>query len=361
MERVYNFGAGPSCLPLEVLETIQKEMLMYKDSGVSILEISHRTPYYDDLNNESMSLFKKLLNLGDDYTVLFLQGGGYSQFSNIPQNFAKPTDLTLYALTGNFSNKAYIEGKKYSRAEVITSSKDTNFNYIPKITKDMVDQSAKYLHICVNNTVYGTSYHDIPETGAVPLIGDMSSIILGKDYDFKKFSMIYGGAQKNLGAAGVTFVVLKNDMLNEDLNDTLASMTNYAVHAKANSIFNTPPVFAVYVLNLMLKWADKMGGVKQLSDRAKARTKKIYDIIDNSNFYKGTAEKYDRSPMNVTFVCPNQELNDKFVSEAKANSMIGLKGHKAAGGIRASIYNAMSDEGVERLAEFMKQFESNNK
>ena len=361
MDRIFNFGAGPSCLPIEVLRTIQNELLNYKNSGMSILEISHRNQLYNEINDEARSLFKKLLNIDDNWSVLYLQGGAYTQFSTFPQNFADKNDLTLYAITGNFSNKAYIEGKKYTKAEILVSSEDTNFNYIPKIDKNMVDQTAKYVHICVNNTVYGTCYDEIPDTGSVPLVGDMSSIILGKDYDINKFAMIYGGAQKNLGAAGVTFLAIRNNMINENLKNTLAAMSDYSVHKNADSIFNTPPVFAVYVLNLMLKWVEKMGGVKSLSKRAVERSNILYDIIDNSNFYNGTANIKYRSPMNITFICPTKELNDKFVSEAKSNGLIGVKGHKAAGGIRVSIYNAMEDEGVKKISEFMKKFEIENK
>ena len=360
MRDVYNFSAGPSTLPVEVLENIKKDLLNFNNTGCSVMEISHRSKPYLELNDESIVLMKKLLNIDDEYSVLFLQGGAYTQFSNIAKNFASENDLTLYTVTGNFSNKAYIEGKIFSNAKIIASSEDKNFSYIPDITDDMIDKNAKYLHICLNNTVFGTCYNKIPSTGQVPLIGDMSSIIFGKKYDFNKFSMIYGGAQKNIGIAGVTFVVLKNSMLENIQNNKLSSMDNYKIQSNANSIFNTPPVFAIYVLNLMLKWVLKMGGVEELSKRAIDRTNKVYDLIDNSKIYKGTARSEDRSPMNVTFVCSSDELNDKFVNEAKENGLINLKGHKSAGGIRASIYNAMEDEGVDKLIDFMKKFEKNN-
>lgn len=361
MDRIFNFGAGPSCLPIEVLETVKNELLNYKNSGMSILEISHRNQLYNEINDEARALFKKLLNINDDWTILYLQGGAYTQFSTIPQNLAEKDDLTLYAITGNFANKAYIEGKKYSKAEILVSSEDKNFNYIPQIDKNVINQNAKYVHICVNNTVYGTCYDEVPDTGAIPLIGDMSSIILGKDYDINKFDMIYGGAQKNLGIAGVTFLAIRNNLINENLKNDLSSMSDYSVHKKADSIFNTPPIFSVYVLNLMLKWAEKMGGVKSLSKRAVERSNVLYDIIDNSDIYAGTADMKFRSPMNITFVCNTNEMNDKFISEAKSIGLVGLKGHKAAGGIRASVYNAMDDEGVKKLSEFMKKFEIENK
>ncbi len=359
MDRVFNYSAGPSCLPIEVLEEVKRDLLNYKNKGFSVLEMNHRTEDYYEINDEANSLMKELLKVGDDYQVLFLQGGGYTQFSTFPINLAESDDLTLYVKTGNFSTKAYNEGKKFTNAKVIATSEDKNFSYIPKITKDMVDQNAKYLHICVNNTAFGTCYNTLPDTGDVPLIGDMSSIILAKNYDIKKFGMIYGGVQKNLGAAGATFVVIKNDLIKE--NDKIASMSSYKILADGKSIFNTPPVFSVYIVGLMLKWVKKQGGVESLDKIAKEKSKIIYDLIDNSKFYKGTANVYDRSPMNVTFLTPSEDLDIKFVKEAKENGMINLKGHKAAGGLRASLYNAMPLEGVNKLKEFMNKFERDNK
>ena len=360
MDRVYNYSAGPSCLPIEVLEEVQRELLNYKGKGFSILEMNHRTDDYYEINDDAMSMLKKLLNVKDDYEVIFMQGGGYSQFSTFPMNLATKNDLTLYTLTGNFSEKAYIEGKRLTNAKVITSSKETNFNFIPKITKNMVDQSAKYLHITVNNTAFGTCYNELPETGVVPLVGDMSSIILAKNYDINKFGLIYGGVQKNLGAAGVTFVVIKKNLINDKITDLIPSMNNYSVQLGKNSIFNTPPVFAVYIVDLMLHWVERQGGVAELSKIAIEKSNLLYDLIDNSKFYKGTAVREDRSPMNITFTTGSEDIDLKFVKEARENGMINLKGHKAAGGLRASLYNAMPMDGAKKLVEFMKKFEKDN-
>lgn len=362
MERVLNFSPGPSTLPLEVLEEIQKDLLNYNGLGYSVLEMSHRTDAYYDINNGARDLLKKLLGLGDDYDVLLLQGGATSQFSMIAMNLAKKDDLTLYALSGNFSKKAYEEGKRFTNAQVIASTKDTNFDHIEKINKDKIDQNAKYLHITVNNTVYGTCYNDIPDTGKVPLVGDFSSIILAKEYDFKKFDLIYAGAQKNIGIAGVCAVIIKKDLLKDDIREEIPVMYQYKINQEKDSIYNTPPVFAVYVLNLMCKWVEKNGGIKQLEKINYEKSKLLYDIIDNSNFYKGTVvDINDRSPMNVTFTLPTDELTKKFIEEAKQQGMINLKGHKSAGGIRASIYNAMPLDGVKKLSCFMEKFEKDNK
>lgn len=362
MERIYNFSAGPSMMPLEVLEEIKNDMLNYKGIGYSILEMNHRTQPYYDINNESKALLKKLMGLGDDYEVIFLSGGATSQFSMVPMNLAKTEDTTLYALSGNFSNKAYEEGKRFTKAKVIASTKDTNYNHIQKITKDMVDQDAKYLHITVNNTAFGTAYSEIPDTGNVTLVGDMSSIILAKEYDFKKFGLIYAGVQKNIGPAGVTAIIIKKNLLTDDVREQIPIMYQYKINADKDSIYNTPPVFSVYVLGLMCKWVEKQGGIKELEKRNIVKSELIYDIIDNSTFYKGTViNKEDRSPMNVTFTLPNDELTTKFLEEAKSEGMINLKGHKAAGGLRASLYNAMPMEGAKKLAEFMQKFEENNK
>lgn len=362
MERIYNFSAGPSMMPVEVLEEIKNDMLNYKGIGYSILEMNHRTQPYYDINNESQTLLKKLMGLGDDYEVIFLSGGATSQFSMIPMNLAKNEDTTLYALSGNFSNKAYEEGKRFTKAKVIASTKETNYNHIQKITKDMVDQNAKYLHITVNNTAFGTAYSEAPDTGNVTLIGDMSSIILAKEYDFKKFGLIYAGVQKNIGPAGVTAIIIRKSLITDDVREQIPIMYQYKLNAEKDSIYNTPPVFSVYVLGLMCKWVEKQGGIKELEKKSKIKSKLIYDIIDNSTFYKGTVvNKEDRSPMNVTFTLPNDDLTTKFIEEAKKEGMINLKGHKAAGGLRASLYNAMPMEGAKKLAEFMQKFEKDNK
>ena len=360
MDRVYNYSAGPSCLPLEVLEEVKNELLNYKNKGYSILEMNHRTKAYDEINDDAINMLKKLLNVKNDYEVIFMQGGAYSQFSIFPMNLAKKDDLTLYTLTGNFSEKAYIEGKKITNAKIITSSKNSNYSFIPEITKELIDQNAKYLHITVNNTAYGTCYNQLPETGDVPLIGDMSSIILSKNYDINKFGLIYGGAQKNLGTAGITFVVIKKNLVNDKISEYIPSIFSYATQIEKKSIFNTPPVFAVYILDLMLHWIEKQGGVMALEKMSIEKSNMLYDLIDNSNFYTGTALKKDRSPVNITFKTPNEDLDLKFIKEAKDYGLINLKGYKSCGGLRASLYNAMTTMGVKKLVEFMKKFEKEN-
>ena len=364
MSRVFNFSAGPSQMPLEVLREIQNDLLDYKGIGYSILEMNHRTDAYYSINDEAKRLVLKLLNLDDTYEVLFVSGGGTSQFSMIPMNLANKNDICYYTISGHFSNKAYEEGKKYVDAKVLASSKESSYNHIEKIDVNKIDKKAKYIHITVNNTVPGTTYNVLPETNGVVLVGDISSIIFAKNYDYKKFGLVYAGVQKNLGAAGATVVVVKKDLIRpmEQLESYVPSMYVYENHSKANSIYNTPPVFSIYVIGLMCKWIESCGGVDELEKRALKKSGMIYDIIDNSSFYKGIViNKEDRSPVNVTFITPNEDLNKKFIEEAKKEGMINLKGHKAMGGIRASLYNAMPMEGVAKLSTFMEKFEKNNK
>ena len=364
MNRVFNFSAGPSQMPLEVLEEIQNDLLNYKGIGYSILEMNHRTEAYYSINDESRKLVLRLFNLDDTYDVLFLPGGGTSQFSMIPMNLANKDDLCYYTISGHFSNKAYEEGRKFVKAEVLASSKESSYNHIEKIDINKIDKKAKYIHITVNNTVPGTCYKEAPDTKGITLVGDVSSIIFAKEYDYKKFGLLYAGVQKNLGAAGVTVVAIKKQLIRDEsqLESYTPSMYVYANHSKTNSIYNTPPVFSIYVIGLMCKWIENCGGVKQLEENSLKKSSMLYDIIDNSKFYKGIViDKEDRSPVNVTFITPNEDLNKKFIEEAKEEGMINLKGHKAMGGIRASLYNAMPMEGVKKLATFMEKFEKNNK
>ena len=360
MERVLNFAAGPAAIPLEVLENIQENVCNYNGEGLSVMEMSHRSKTYDKIINETKDNLKKILNLGDDFEVLFLQGGASTQFAMVPLNLANENDLTYYAVTGNFANKAWEEAKKWTNAVDITNSKADKYKYIPEIENSKIDKSAKYLHITANNTIFGTMYDKLPEVG-VPLVADVSSNVLGKDYDYTKFALAYAGAQKNLGPAGLTVVIMNKKFIREDVRTKVPTMLRYDIHAKNNSMYNTPPTFAIYVAGEMFKWVINQGGVKELEKRNTEKAKMLYDILDNSSFYKPFADKKSRSIMNVTFNLPSEELEAKFVEEAKAAGMINLKGHRVLGGIRASIYNAMTVDGVKALANFMESFENNNK
>lgn len=360
MERVLNFAAGPAAIPLEVLESIEKNVCNYNGEGLSVMEMSHRSKTYEKIINETRDNLKKILNLNDDMDILFLQGGASSQFAMVPFNLANVGDLTYYAVTGNFANKAWEEAKKWTNAIDITNSKADKYKYIPEIDNSKIDKSAKYLHITANNTIFGTMYDKLPELN-IPLVADVSSNILGKDYDYNKLALAYAGAQKNLGPAGLTVVVINKKYIREDVANTIPTMFRYDIHSKNGSMYNTPPTFAIYVAGEMFKWVIKEGGVKAIEKRNIEKANMLYDILDNSSFYKPFAEKNSRSIMNVTFNLPTEELEAKFIAEAKENGMINLKGHRVLGGIRASIYNAMTVEGVKKLAEFMITFEKENK
>ena len=360
MERVLNFAAGPAAIPLEVLESIEKNVCNYNGEGLSVMEMSHRSKTYEKIINETRDNLKKILNLNDDMDILFLQGGASSQFAMVPLNLANVGDLTYYAVTGNFANKAWEEAKKWTNAIDITNSKADKYKYIPEIDNSKIDKSAKYLHITANNTIFGTMYDKLPELN-IPLVADVSSNILGKDYDYNKLALAYAGAQKNLGPAGLTVVVINKKYIREDVANTVPTMFRYDIHSKNGSMYNTPPTFAIYVAGEMFKWVIKEGGVKAIEKRNIEKANMLYDILDNSSFYKPFAEKNSRSIMNVTFNLPTEELEAKFIAEAKENGMINLKGHRVLGGIRASIYNAMAVEGVKKLAEFMITFEKENK
>ena len=359
MERVLNFAAGPAAIPLEVLESIQKNVCNYNGEGLSVMEMSHRSKTYDKIINETKENLKKILNFGDDFEVLFLQGGASTQFAMVPLNLANENDTTYYAVTGNFANKAWEEAKKWTNAIDITNSKSDKYKYIPEIDNSKIDKSAKYLHITANNTIFGTMYDKLPEV-SVPLVADVSSNVLGKDYDYTKFALAYAGAQKNLGPAGLTVVIMNKKYIREDVRAKVPTMLRYDIHSKNNSMYNTPPTFAIYVAGEMFKWVLNQGGVKELEKRNTEKANMLYDILDNSNFYKPFADKNSRSIMNVTFNLPSEELEAKFIEEAKANGMINLKGHRVLGGIRASIYNAMTVDGVKTLANFMETFERSN-
>ena len=359
MNRVINFAAGPAAMPLEVLQEIEKDVCNYKGTGLSVMEMSHRSKMYEPIINEAKETLKKLLDLDDNFEILFLQGGASLQFAMVPLNLANENDLTYYAVTGNFANKAFEEAKKWTNAIDITNSKEDKFKHIPEIPIEKIDKTSRYLHITANNTIYGTMYKNIPDV-PVPLVADVSSNILGVNYDYKKFALAYAGAQKNLGPAGLTVVIINKQYLKENQNKKVPTMLQYEIHSKNNSMFNTPPTFAIYVAGLTFKWAMAQGGVKELEKRNLEKANLLYDIIDNSKFYKPFADKNSRSIMNVTFNLPTEELESKFVEEAKTAGMINLKGHRVLGGIRASIYNAITLSDVKTLAAFMSSFEKNN-
>ena len=356
--RTYNFNPGPAALPLPVLEQAQKELLNYKGEGISVLEMSHRSKAFDDIIKDAERLMKELMGIPDNYKVLFMQGGATLQFAAVPLNLLGEGQFAEYVNTGSWSTKAIQEAEKLGKhVKVIASSEDENFTYIPKDIK--VSPDATYLHITTNNTIRGTEFHEFPETGNVDLIADMSSDINCRKIDVSKFALIYAGAQKNMGPAGVTIVIIREDLL-ERSPANIPTMTSYKIIGGKDSLYNTPPTFAVYIVKLVLEWMKDQGGLEKIEAINRQKAKLLYDILDESSFYKGTARKDSRSLMNVTFRLPNEELEKKFVAEALENGMLGLKGHRSVGGIRASIYNAVPLEAVEHLADFMKKFEKAN-
>ncbi len=357
--RVYNFNAGPAALPLEVLEEIKDSFLNYAGSGMSITEISHRSRWFDDIINDAVTRTKQLLKLDDKFQVLFIQGGASMQFCMIPMNFLKDGETADYVNTGTWSTKAIKEAQIQGKTiNVAASSEDRNFSYIPKDIRFNPD--AVFAHITSNNTIKGTQFASFPDTSGLPLIGDMSSDIMSRPFDVDKFGLVYAGAQKNIGPAGVCMVIIREDMLNR-IPDQLPSMLKYTTYADQNSMYNTPPCFAVYTIQLVLKWLQEtIGGLEKMDaiNRKKAQT--LYDVFDSGDFYQGTAEPDSRSLMNVTFRLPDEELEKRFIEEAAENGFGGLKGHRYVGGGRASIYNATTVAAVEALADFMKSFEQQN-
>ncbi|MBW2091208.1 MAG: 3-phosphoserine/phosphohydroxythreonine transaminase [Deltaproteobacteria bacterium] len=358
--RIHNFNPGPAALPLPVLKEIQAEMLNFKGSGMSILEISHRSDAFDEVLNDTVDRVKRLLKLPDHYRVLFLQGGASSQFYQVPMNFLGPDDEADYINTGTWSAKAIKEAQILGRnIHVVASSEDRNFCYIPQDIK--FTRGAVYVHLTSNNTIKGTQWKTFPDTGGVPLVSDMSSDIMSRPIDVSRFGLIYAGAQKNLGPAGVTLVIIREDML-ERVPDNLPSMVSYRSHADKNSTYNTPPCFGVYVIQLTLKWLeesmeDGLEGMARLNEQKAAL---IYKLMDEGDFYRPTADKHSRSVMNITFRLPDEDLEKRFVTQALKNGLGGLKGHRSVGGCRASIYNAVSLEAVEDLVAFMKEFARTN-
>ena len=360
MSRVYNFSAGPSMLPESVLRTAAEEMLDYHGSGQSVMEMSHRSKVFDEIIKSTEQLFREILGVPDNYKVLFLQGGASTQFSAIPLNLMNGSGKADFIITGQWANKAYQEACKYGAARAVASSKDKTFSYIPKTTAADFDPEADYAYICLNNTIYGTVYHELPDTGKVPLVADVSSCFLSEPLDVSRFGMIYGGTQKNVAPAGLVIDVIREDLIGNAREGT-PTMLDFRTQADADSLYNTPPCWQIYITKLVLEWLRDMGGLKVMRERNVEKANLLYDYLDNSSMFRGTVVPEDRSLMNVPFVTDSDELNAKFVKEAEKAGLVNLKGHRSVGGMRASIYNAMPYEGVKVLVEFMAKFEKENK
>ena len=359
MERVYNFSAGPSMLPVSVLKRASEEMLNYENSGMSVMEMSHRTPVYEKIIGDAEKLLREVMQIPDNYKVLFLQGGASTQFAAVPLNLLNGSKKADYILSGQFSTKAYKEAQKYGDIKAVASSKDANFTFVPKTERSSFREDADYVHICFNNTIYGTKFPYIPDTGDIPLVADMSSCILSEPIDVSKFAMIYAGAQKNMSAAGLTVVIVREDLLGKARPDTPA-MLDYKLMADNGSMYNTPPGYCIYIAKLVYEWILSLGGLEQVKALNEKKAKLLYDYLDSQDYYIAPVEKESRSMMNVTFVTGDSDLDKKFASEAAAAGLVNLKGHRSVGGMRASIYNAMPYAGVEKLVAFMKEFAQAN-
>ena len=346
-------------LPLSVLEKAAEEMVSYGDAGMSVMEMSHRSPVYEKIINDAESLLRRVMNIPDNYKVLFLQGGASTQFAAVPLNLMKEKRTADYLVTGQFSSKAYKEATKYGEVNLVASSKDANFSFIPRVNKEDFNSDAAYVHICFNNTIYGTKFPYIPDTGDVPLVADMSSCILSEPVDVSKFGLIYAGAQKNMAPAGLTVVIVREDLIGNARPET-PTMLDYSVMAENGSMYNTPPCYCIYIAKLVYEWILSLGGLEEMKKINENKAKILYDYLDSQSYYIPTARKDCRSLMNVTFVTGDAELDKKFAKEADAKGLKNLKGHRSVGGMRASIYNAMPTEGVLALVEFMKEFAKNN-
>lgn len=362
MNRVYNFSAGPSMLPLEVLEKAQKEFVCYGNTGMSVMEMSHRSDDFENILNDAKATLRRLMNIPEDYDIIFVQGGGSTQFAMIPMNLLTGTKKADFIKTGQWSNKAMEEAAKFGTVRAVASSEDKIYTYIPETKREDFDPEADYAYITYNNTIYGTHYTDrtLPDTGNVPLITDISSNVLAEKIDVTKFELLFAGAQKNIGPAGVTVVILKKDIIGKHFDFT-PTMLRYDIQVKNNSLYNTPPTYGIYFAGLVFKWVEELGGVDAMQKINEEKCKILYDFLDESDFFRGTVEKRDRSLMNAPFVLPTEELNAKFIKEATANGFVNLKGHRTVGGMRASMYNAMPIQGVKDLVAFMKDFEVKNK
>ena len=348
---MYNFSAGPAVLPEEVLQEAADEMLDYRGTGMSVMEMSHRSKAYDTIIKEAEADLRELMNIPDNYKVLFLQGGASQQFAMIPMNLMK-NRVADYIVTGQWAKKAYQEASLYGKANKIASSEDKTFSYIPDCSDLPISEDADYVYICENNTIYGTKFKTLPNTKGKPLVADVSSCFLSEPVDVTKYGVIYGGVQKNIGPAGVVIVIIREDLITEDVLPGTPTMLRYKIHADADSLYNTPPAYGIYICGKVFKWLKKMGGLEAMKERNEKKAKILYDYLDESKLFKGTVRKEDRSLMNVPFITGNEELDAKFVKEAKEAGFENLKGHRTVGGMRASIYNAMPIEGVEKLVEF---------
>ncbi|MEE1315043.1 MAG: 3-phosphoserine/phosphohydroxythreonine transaminase [Faecalimonas sp.] len=359
MSRVYNFSAGPAVLPESVLKAVADEMLDYNGTGMSVMEMSHRSKAYQEIIDTAEADLRELMNIPDNYKVLFLQGGASQQFAMIPMNLMK-NGVADYIVTGQWAKKAYQEAAKYGKANKIASSEDKTFSYIPDCSDLPISEDADYVYICENNTIYGTKFKELPNTKGKLLVSDVSSCFLSEPVDVSKYGIIYGGVQKNIGPAGVVIVIIREDLITEDVPAYTPTMLKYKTHADAGSMYNTPPAYGIYVCGKVFKWIKEMGGLEAMKERNEEKAKILYDFLDESKLFKGTVEKKDRSLMNVPFVTGDADLDAKFVKEAKEAGLENLKGHRSVGGMRASIYNAMPKEGVEALVAFMRKFEEEN-
>jgi len=359
MARVYNFSAGPAVLPEEVLQEAAAEMMDYEGTGMSVMEMSHRSKPYEKIIQEAEADLRDLMNIPDNYKVLFLQGGASQQFAMIPMNLMK-NGVADYIVTGQWAKKAYQEACMYGKANKIASSEDETFSYIPDCSDLPISEDADYVYICENNTIYGTKFKTLPNTKGKTLVSDVSSCFLSEPVDVTKYGVIYGGVQKNIGPAGVVIVIIREDLITDDVLPGTPTMLKYKIHADNASLYNTPPAYGIYICGKVFKWLKKQGGLAAIKEYNEKKAKILYDFLDQSKMFKGTVRPEDRSLMNVPFVTGNDELDAKFVKEASAAGFVNLKGHRSVGGMRASIYNAMPIEGVEKLVAFMKEFEEKN-
>ena len=360
MNRVYNFSAGPSMLPMPVLEKAASELVCYGDSGMSVMEMSHRSPDYEAIINDAEAMLRKLMNIPDNYKVLFLQGGASTQFAAVPMNLINRTGKADYVVSGQFSGKAFKEAQKLGYdVKCAATTKDDNFDHVPALTKDMFRPDAAYVHVCYNNTIYGTKYPEIPDTGDIPLVADMSSCIISEPIDVSKFAVIYAGAQKNMAPAGMTLVIVRDDML-DYAEEKMPTMLEWKTMAENGSMYNTPPCYTIYIAKLVYEWILSIGGLETMQKMNQEKAALLYDYLDSQDYYIAPVKKESRSMMNVTFITGDADLDKKFASEAGKAGLKNLKGHRSVGGMRASIYNAMPKAGVEALIEFMKAFAAAN-
>lgn len=360
MKRVHNFSAGPSIMPESVLKTASSEMLNYNMSGQSVMEMSHRSKIFKSIINDTETLLRELMNIPKNYKVLFLQGGASSQFAMVPLNLMNKNNKADFIITGNWANKAYKEASKYGKTNIVASSEDKNFSYIPTTKKQDFNKDADFVHICINNTIYGTKFTYIPDTDDIPIVCDASSFILSEPIDISRFGVFYAGAQKNMGPAGLTIVIIREDLIGNEMTYT-PTMFNYKIHAENKSLYNTPPCYSIYMCKLVLEWLKhEIGGLENMKSLNIKKANLIYDFLDNSKLFKGTAKKDNRSLMNIPFITSDATIDEKFINYAQDNNITNIKGHRSVGGMRASIYNAMPIESIKTLIEVMEKFEKEN-